>query len=252
MERLVKTAMSGSSSEGGERMDAHRKVMFVDDDPGVRDSWSRYLSAEGFDVTTAEDGDRAIRQLEREPVDVVVSDLRMPRTDGVELLEWIHDHKPETPFVLLTGFGNAAVERKVRELGAFDYLNKPINPRVLSAVVTAATVMADAEERRRSASEALVAPAMGVAAEVWDAPLEAARAPSLAEEVTESVSDEAAPADEARERGRAMEALEVAGWLLAAPLLGLAFVVFLPVIGFVALIKTLAEIVWERTDPART
>lgn len=215
-------------------MDAHKKVMFVDDDAGVRNSWSRYLSAEGFDVTTAEDGDRAIRRLEREPVDVVVSDLRMPNADGVELLEWIHDHKPDTRFILVTGFGNEELERKVRELGAFEYLDKPISPEVLSAVVTAATIMVKAEEKQREAAEA----AKAAATELEAAP-----------EVT---AVEAAPAPEVRERGRVMEALEVAGWLVAAPLLGLAFVVFLPVIGFLALIKTLGEIVWERTDPARS
>lgn len=224
MERLVTEAFSGIPAGGEERMDAHKKVMFVDDDAGVRNSWSRYLSAEGFEVTTAEDGDRAIRQLEREPVDVVVSDLRMPKADGVEVLEWIHDHKPDTRFILVTGFGNEELERKVRELGAFEYLDKPVSPEVLSAVVTAATIMAKAEERKRDQT----------------------RAVAVEEEAPQ------AGAVEVRQRGRVMEALEVAGWLVAAPLLGLAFVVFLPVIGFVALIKTLGEIVWERTDPAHS
>lgn len=221
-------------------MDAHRKVMFVDDDEGVRHSWSRYLSAEGFNVTTAEDGGRAIRRLETEPVDVVVSDLRMPNADGVELLEWIHHHKPDTRFILVTGFGSEDVERKVRELGAFEYLNKPISPEVLSAVVTAATIMAKAEEKKREAA----APAT----------VEMARGVRAAEAATQAevLPGTAADATEAQPRGGVREALEVAGWLVAAPVLGLAFVVFLPVIGFGALIKTVGEIVWERTDPAGT
>jgi len=122
-------------------MNAHKKVMFVDDEEGVRLSWNRYLSAHGFEVSTAEDGAKAISKLRKEPVDVVVSDLKMPSIDGVELLEWIHDKQPHTQFILLTGYGNDAVENRVRELGAFDYLNKPISPDTLAAVVTAASIL---------------------------------------------------------------------------------------------------------------
>jgi DNA-binding NtrC family response regulator len=122
-------------------MNAHKKVMFVDDEEGVRLSWNRVLSEHGFDVTTAEDGAKAIKKLRREPVDVVVSDLRMPTTDGIELLQWIHDSQPTTQFILLTGYGNEEVERRVRELGAFEYLNKPISPDMLAAVVTAASIL---------------------------------------------------------------------------------------------------------------
>ena len=70
-------------------MNAQKKVMFVDDEEGVRVSWNRYLSAHGFDVTTAADGANAISKLRNEEVDVVVSDLRMPGIDGIQLLEWI-------------------------------------------------------------------------------------------------------------------------------------------------------------------
>ena len=58
--------------------DRPMKVMFVDDEEGVRVSWNRYLSAHGFDVTTVEDGAKAISKLRAEPMDVVVSDLKMP------------------------------------------------------------------------------------------------------------------------------------------------------------------------------
>ena len=67
---------------------AHR-VMVVDDEEGVRTSWNRFLVGEGFDVTTAEDGETARSHLQEEPVDVVVADLRMPGLDGLQLLEWM-------------------------------------------------------------------------------------------------------------------------------------------------------------------
>ena len=92
-------------------MSAHKKVMIVDDEESVRVSFNRYLSSHGFDVLTVEDGGDAISRLRAEAVDVVVADLKMPRVDGMELLRWMHDERPDTPFILLTGYGNDEVER---------------------------------------------------------------------------------------------------------------------------------------------
>ena len=92
-------------------MSAHKKVMIVDDEESVRVSFNRYLSTHGFDVLTVEDGGDAISRLRAEAVDVVVADLKMPRVDGMELLRWMHDERPDTPFILLTGYGNDEVEQ---------------------------------------------------------------------------------------------------------------------------------------------
>jgi len=212
--------------------DRPRKVMFVDDEEGVRVSWNRYLSAHGFDVTTVEDGAKAISKLRAEPVDVVVSDLKMPGVDGVQLLEWLHDRQPETRFILLTGYGNEAVERKVRELGAFDYLNKPISPDTLAAVVTAATHLKLLDPEPVVHEEAAVETA--VAEEAIPA-----EEPALAE----------APV---RAKSGWRRSLEILTGLIVAPLLGLAFVVFLPIIGFGALFWMLGESLWETFKPAAT
>lgn len=212
--------------------DRPNRVMFVDDEEGVRLSWNRYLSDHGFNVTTVENGEEAISQLRAEPVDVVVSDLRMPGVDGIQLLEWLHDKQPETRFILLTGYGNAEVEQKVRELGAFDYLNKPISPDTLAAVVTAATHLKLLDPEPVVQEEAAVAPA----------PVE-----------------EAIPAEEpvlaetpVRAKSGWRRSLEILTGLIVAPLLGLAFVVFLPIIGFGALFWMLGESLWETFKPAAT
>jgi len=189
-----------------------RRVMFVDDEEGVRTSWNRYLVGKGFDVTTAEDGETAVSYLREEPVDVVVADLRMPGLDGLELLEWVHESRPDTRFILLTGYGSDAIERKARELGAYEYLNKPISPETLAAVITAAMQL-----------EALEA------------------APAVAE---------AAP--ETAQRSRVRGAAEIAGGLIVAPLLGLAFVIFLPLIGIGAFLWVVGEKFLRRPETRRT
>jgi DNA-binding NtrC family response regulator len=194
--------------------------MFVDDEDGVRTSYDRYFSRHGFDVETAGDGASAVSHLRDEPVDVVVADLKMPGMDGIQLLEWIHDEQPGTRFILLTGYGNEEVEERVRALGAYEYLNKPINPDTLAAVVTAAMHLQVEEEK-----------------------------PALAEEP----EVEAAPEVEAvTVKGPARRTMEIVLGLLLAPLLGLAFVIFLPIIGFGALFWTLAQTIQDAFKPAHS
>lgn len=204
-----------------------KRVMFVDDEEGVRKSFDRLLSDRGFAVSTVEDGDRAVSLLRQEPAEVVVSDLRMPGLDGLQLLQWVHERQPKTRFILLTGYGNPEVERKARALGAYEYLNKPISPDALSLVITAAMQVGQAEEKARAAAAAAqaVAPAETVEA-----------APALALEVAptptvEATSDQA-EAEEEETAGGLKSGLKMAGGLIAAPIAGLAFVIFLPVIGF--------------------
>ncbi len=200
------------------------KVLVVDDEEAVRTSWNRYLSERDFDVTTAEDGKVAMDWLAREPVDVVVADLKMPTVSGIELLEWMKGEAPDTPFILLTGFGNDDVKRRVRELGGFEYLDKPVSPEVLAAVVTAAMLKKEQEESAAAEAEAV--------------------SPMRAEpELTESSE---------AERGAMGSTGEVLTGLVVAPILGLAFVMFLPVIGFAAFFKVAAEAVSKRFKPANT
>lgn len=252
-------------------MDALKKVLFVDDEEGVRSSWDRFFSLAGFDVRTAGDGARAIDRLREEAVDVVVSDLKMPGVDGVTLLEWIQEEQPDTPFILVTGYGDEEVERRVRELGAFEYLNKPISPEALSAVVTAAAILhKEGAGRPSAAGHARAAPAapvegpaaLTVAAEgpATADPLAEARTRTLVEAARAATAAvdrilglaEDPTEEEVRRKGRLRSGLEVAGSLVVAPILGLAFVVFLPVIGIGAVIWVLAELVWRRLRPKTT
>lgn len=190
------------------------RVMVVDDEATVRDSWNRYLTQSGFEVVTAEDGNSAVSELSKKPVDVVISDLRMPGIDGLQLLEWVHDKKPDTPFILLTGYGNEEVERKAKDLGAYGYLNKPISPEALSLMLTGALVQKAAEEKKARAAAAV---AEAVPLEVEARPIEL-------------VVPEVKPT--ARKT-----LVQTVGGLVLAPIVGLMFVIALPVIGFGMLFK---------------
>lgn len=102
------------------------KILVVEDQELVRSFLQAALTKRGFEVAGAVDGLAAAEALESEAYDVVLSDIKMPRMDGIELLRHILGHYPLTPVILLTAF--ASIENAVEAMrsGAFDYLPKPI------------------------------------------------------------------------------------------------------------------------------
>lgn len=105
-------------------------VLLVEDDPKTRDSTRLLLEDEGFEVITAEDGIAAMQRLS-EGVAVVVTDLKMPRVDGLELLRAARNHAPYTPVIMITGHGSEATAVDALKGGAFHYLTKPLDPEAL-------------------------------------------------------------------------------------------------------------------------
>ena len=109
-------------------------VLVVDDEPIVRDVVVRYLEREGYATLEAEDGTGARLVLERESPDLVVLDVMLPGTDGLELCRWIRS-RSELPVIMLTARGEEADRIVGLELGADDYVTKPFSPRELAARV---------------------------------------------------------------------------------------------------------------------
>jgi DNA-binding response OmpR family regulator len=109
-------------------------VLVVDDEPIVRDVVVKYLQRDGYTTLEAADGDRARELLERTPPDLVVLDVMLPGTDGLELCRWIRA-RSELPVILLTARGDEADRIVGLELGADDYVTKPFSPRELAARV---------------------------------------------------------------------------------------------------------------------
>jgi DNA-binding response OmpR family regulator len=109
-------------------------VLVVDDEPIVRDVVVRYLRREGYATLEADDGDRARTILERNAPDLVVLDVMLPGTDGLELCRWIRS-RSELPVIMLTARGEEADRIVGLELGADDYVTKPFSPRELAARV---------------------------------------------------------------------------------------------------------------------
>jgi two-component system, OmpR family, response regulator ResD len=109
-------------------------VLVVDDEPIVRDVVVRYLRQDGLATLEAGDGDAARSLIEQRAPDLVVLDVMLPGTDGLELCRWIRS-RSETPVILLTARGEEADRIVGLELGADDYVTKPFSPRELAVRV---------------------------------------------------------------------------------------------------------------------
>ncbi len=104
------------------------RLLVVDDDKSIRDFLYETLThVGGFSVDRAEDGEEALKKIEKENFDLVLTDLKMPKMDGLQLIAEITRSKPETLMVLLTGHGTIDSALEAMKLGASDYLSKPIH-----------------------------------------------------------------------------------------------------------------------------
>ncbi|MFA6001306.1 MAG: response regulator [Thermoleophilia bacterium] len=102
------------------------KVLLVDDEEEFVKTLSERLQMRDVDSETAFDGEQAIELVSEDEPDVLVLDLKMPGIHGLDVLRWIKNFHPEVQVIIMTGHGTEHDEEKARELGAFDYLKKPV------------------------------------------------------------------------------------------------------------------------------
>ena len=113
------------------------KILVVDDDARIRDLLRRYLTQEGFEVSTAEGGAELNTVLQRDAIDLIVLDLMMPGEDGLTICRRLRATSNLTPIIMLTAKGEDVDRIVGLEVGADDYLGKPFNPRELLARIHA-------------------------------------------------------------------------------------------------------------------
>lgn len=117
---------------------AFGRVLLVDDEPELRRLLRRALVRAGFEVVEAADGGAALEAARKSRFDVVISDVRMPRLGGLELLERLQLEEPNLPVVLMSGSTELPTRQSAVDLGAFDYLAKPIALGNIQAVASRA------------------------------------------------------------------------------------------------------------------
>lgn len=111
------------------------KILVVDDEENIRTIIKRAFQKEGFTVMTASSGNEALKELEKSPFDLVITDLKMPDGDGISLLKKIHSLSPDTIVMVITAYASTESAVEAMKAGAIDYIVKPINIEELRIIV---------------------------------------------------------------------------------------------------------------------
>jgi two-component system response regulator AtoC len=115
-----------------------KQVLIVDDEPNLRRILSAQLTRDGYDVLAAEDGEQGMHLLREHHIDLVITDLKMPKVDGMTLLKKALEEDPELPVVIVTAHGTIDTAVEALKSGAFDFVTKPFDKDEVRQIVAKA------------------------------------------------------------------------------------------------------------------
>ncbi len=104
-----------------------KKILVIDDEQPTLKMFRLFLSAYGYDVLTAESGESGMACFDKETPDVVLTDVKMPGMDGIEVLKRIKERSPQTEVIVITGHGDMDLAIQALNMDATDFINKPVN-----------------------------------------------------------------------------------------------------------------------------
>ena len=107
------------------------KILFLEDEPTIRDVLTEYMKMQDYDVTCAKDGEQALRLLKECRFDMAVLDIMVPKVSGLEVLEYIKKQKPDVATIMLTALDDEKTQVQAFNLFADDYVIKPVSPIIL-------------------------------------------------------------------------------------------------------------------------
>ncbi len=182
-------------------MNIKPQILIIDDDEVVGRSFDRVLTRQGYDVSTALSGEEALEKIDIKAYDLVFTDIKMPGMDGLEVAERIMERCPWTPVVVITGYGTEENESRARVLGTSGFVHKPLTPEIIESVTLKALLGKEKSEESEPETAIVAKPAKtGLL-------------------------------------GKAGVMLKNIGLFLAAPFIGLAYVIALPFVFFGMLAK---------------
>lgn len=106
-------------------------ILFLEDEPIIREVLTEYMKMQNYSVTCAEDGEQALKLLSRQKFDMAVLDIMVPNVNGLEVLRYIKEHKPEMATIMLTALDDEKTQVQAFNLYADDYVIKPVSPIIL-------------------------------------------------------------------------------------------------------------------------
>jgi len=121
-------------------MEKKLQIMVIDDEPIVGKRLKQALTKFGIDVEVFEDPEIAMNRIENKRFDIVVTDIRMDKVDGIQILERVLQRRDDTRVIIITGYATMEVAREALAKGAFDFIAKPFKPNDLRAVINKAAL----------------------------------------------------------------------------------------------------------------
>lgn len=114
-----------------------KKILVVDDEKPIREMLKKFLSKKGYEVFEADNADDALKTVREQSPSIVLLDIRMPKADGTDVLKKIKDVNKDIGVIMITAVSETAIAEKCMELGAFDYITKPISLEYLEECILA-------------------------------------------------------------------------------------------------------------------
>ena len=111
------------------------RILVVDDEQIMRDSLSDWLRLDGYEVEAVEDGYKALEKVKKESWDVLFVDLKMPRMDGIEVMQKVKEINKDIPVIIITAYATVDTAVKAMKEGAYEYIVKPFNPEEISIII---------------------------------------------------------------------------------------------------------------------
>lgn len=111
------------------------RILVVDDEKSIRKTFEAFLTKEGFEITSAANVDLAIKTMDETELDLIITDIIMPRVTGMELLRIMKDKKPDIPIIIMTGEPTIETATQAVKNGAHDYITKPVSKEMLVKTV---------------------------------------------------------------------------------------------------------------------
>jgi len=145
-----------SAADTGAASERAARILVVDDERSMRELLAIVLGREGYEVVAAENGRQALDELERRPVDLLISDIHMPDMTGLDVLRTAKGMNPDLAGIMVTAFASTETAIEALRMGAYDYIHKPFNVEELKIVVLGAL-----ERRRLRRENVLLKRALG-------------------------------------------------------------------------------------------
>ena len=131
----------------------HFRILIVDDEPLIRESLYEILRIDGYRAHMAPNGEEALAFVKTHKVDIIVTDLKLPRISGLDLLESVKAQSPHTEVIVITGYGSVETAVEAMKKGAYDYITKPINDNevklIIRKIIEHKNVLAENENLRQ-------------------------------------------------------------------------------------------------------